>query len=358
MRLGYSHWGFLGDGIADTPDGGRSWRTTMLNTLATDHQPVLLQPNRDLAEAGHDVPGPYTWHQGLPDLDALFLEWRWPLPGRNITACGTPGHTCDLHRQQELLDHYTARGVPTLIWDLDRTLAADDPLRTNPTVRVLDPAGHPPPGARTLRVPVADHVLDTADPEQLASGRRPWALGYVGNQYGRDEHFDRFFAPAAHDHLHQVIGKWTDTDRWPHVVFAGRRPFAAAQQLHCRAVTTVLLAPPRYADTGAISQRLPEAVLAGCLPLGPTDIATIDRFLPSELLISDGRAASRLIDRLQSTTDRRRADLIGKCIRRLDPFRASQQLAVINAALADIGSPAPGIAPTRPSTNASGPITT
>ncbi|MFI5534149.1 hypothetical protein ACIA8O_36995 [Kitasatospora sp. NPDC051853] len=346
MRLGYSHWGFLGDGITDTPDGGRSWRTTMLTALAADHTLTLLQPNRDLLEASHDVPGPYTWDSQLPDLDALFIEWRWPLPGRNDTPCGTDGHTCDLHRQQELIDHYTlSLGVPTLIWDLDKTLADDDPLRAHPAVRVLDPATVPARGAYTMRVPVADDLLDRADPEQLVTGSRLWSLCYVGNQYGRDDHFDRYCAPPARRHPHQVIGKWTDTARWPHVHFAGRQGFAASQRLHTRSVTTVLLAPPRYAATGAMSQRLPEAVLAGCLPLGPADIFGITDFLPPELVVRDGHAADQTIGLLDAAPLGHRAELLAGCLERLAPFRASHQLATVRSALADIARGREGGAP-------------
>ncbi|MFD0574116.1 hypothetical protein ACFQ0T_39000 [Kitasatospora gansuensis] len=265
------------------------------------------------------------------------MEWRWPLPGRNDTPCGSPGHTCDLHRQQELLNHYTLRlGVPTLLWDLDKTLADDDPLRTHPAVRVLDPATHPAPGALTMRVPVFDEVLDGADPEHLVGGSRIWSLCYVGNQYGRDEHFDRFFAPPARRHPHQVIGKWTDTARWPHVHFAGRQGFAASQRLHARSVTTVLLAPPRYAATGSMSQRLPEAVLAGCLPLGPADIAGIRDFLPPELVVRDGKAADLVISNLDAFGQNNRAEVLAQCLDRLGPFRASRQRAVVQAAFADI----------------------
>ena len=44
MRIGYSCWGFLGPGILDTPDGGRSHRRTLVDGLgALGHQLVLLQ---------------------------------------------------------------------------------------------------------------------------------------------------------------------------------------------------------------------------------------------------------------------------------------------------------------------------
>ena len=110
MKIGYSFWGFLGPGITDTPDGGRSHRRPLIDGLITaGHEVVFLQRNRDLHEAGYDLRRRYAWDDGLPAIDALFLEWRWPVPGRSTTPCGSPGHACDLHRQDELVAHYTAR---------------------------------------------------------------------------------------------------------------------------------------------------------------------------------------------------------------------------------------------------------
>ena len=335
MKVGYSCWGFLGAGVLDTPDGGRSWRRTLLDALADQHRIMLLQANRDLDEAGEDLTGTYTWDQGLPPLDALFLEWRWPLPGRNTTDCGTPGHTCDLHRQQQLLDHYTLKqGIPTIIWDTDHTLAPDDPLRHHPAVTVCELAFHPRPGTHTLLCPVADHDLDQADPHQLAARTRDLDLVYVGNQYGRDDAFSRYFAPAAARHSHQVAGKWTSTAAWPHVNFTGRIAHPEGRRLHERALTTVLLLPPRYAAAGAVSQRLFESVLAGCLPLGPGDARSIEVFVPPPLIVEDGRHASDLITHLWSLTPERHAELLQSCLSRLDLFRASRQVATVNRLLA------------------------
>jgi hypothetical protein len=96
--------------VVDTPDGSRAYRRPLLDGFAAaGHELVLLQANRDLVEADLDLRDRYIFDCGLPSFDVLMLEWRWSLPGRNTTPCGTPGHTCDLHRQTELVDHYTRR---------------------------------------------------------------------------------------------------------------------------------------------------------------------------------------------------------------------------------------------------------
>ena len=112
------------------------------------------------------------------------------MPGRNTTPCGTLGHTCDLHRQDELIARYTMRRqVPTIVWDKDLQLAPGSPLRSLPNVTVCEAALAPSPGAVSLLFPVADDDLDQADPAGLAEMPRALPLVYIGNQYDRDEAF-------------------------------------------------------------------------------------------------------------------------------------------------------------------------
>lgn len=338
MLIGYSFWGFLGNGVTDTPDGGRSHRRALIDGLRErGHEIVFLQTNRDRDEAGLDLTDTYGWDSGLPDIDALFLEWRWPIPGRNTTDCSVPGHTCDLHRQQELIEHYRAAGIPILLWDKDRQLAADHPLRRTPNVSVCEAALHPTPGATTLLFPIADQALANADPARLASRPRDLPLIYIGNQYDRDDAFDRFFAPAAAQHPHLVAGKWTRTQQWPAVNFRGRIRFDAVEPLYGRAVTTVLLLPDRYARIGQMTQRLFEAVLAGCLPLTPNTIRDASAFTPPELHIADGADAARRIGHLLAlagTSEHER--LLSECLERLKIFQLTRQLDVIDRQFAHL----------------------
>ncbi len=320
-RIGYSFWGFLGPGITDTPDGGRFWRRPIIDALtAAGYQMILLQRNRDKDEAEQDLP--YQWHLGFPGLDVLFAEWRWPLPGRNTTLCTAPGHTCDLHRQNDLLDHYTRAGLPTVLWDTDRQLPAGDPLRRLPNVCVCEPAIVGTPGARTLLQPLPDTALDNANAERLAAIHRDLSLVYVGNQYDRDDQFTRYFAPAAARYQHRVAGKWPRTQHWPHVNFTGRCAFTDVQRIYQSGLATILLLPERYARAGQQTQRLFEAVLAGCLPLTPTPIPPAATWTPPHLHVADSTQVISQIHwahRISGST--RHAQLIADCLSRLEPFR-------------------------------------
>jgi hypothetical protein len=338
VLIGYSFWGFLGNGVTDTPDGGRSHRRVLIDGLRErGHEIVFLQANRDHEEAGLDLSGTYQWNPGLPEIDALFLEWRWPIPGRNTTPCTSLGHTCDLHRQQELVEHYSATGIPMLLWDKDRQLPADDPLRRTRTVSVCEPALRPTPGAATLLFPVADAAFTNTNPVELATRPRDLPLIYIGNQYDRDSAFDRYFVSAAGRYPHVVAGKWTRTEQWPAVNFRGRVPFDAVDSLYRQAVTTVLLLPDRYARVGQMTQRLFEAVLAGCLPLTPSTIRDASAFTPPELHVTDGGDAAEKVGHLLSLAGTRdHARLLGECLERLKIFRLSRQLETIDWQLAHL----------------------
>lgn len=350
MRIGYSMWGFLGHGVLDTPDGSRSYRSALIDGLmSSGHDVVFLQRNRDLLEAGEDLRDSYRWDDELPDLDVLVVEWRWRLGGRNDTPCGSAGHTCDLHRQHELLEHYT-RGLalPTLIWDLDRQLPDRDALRTWPNVTVAGFALHQTPGVVTLPCPVPDALLDPADPGELAMASRPTSLVYVGNQYDRDPAFAKYFAPAAARVSHEVAGKWPNTGAWPHVTFTGRCTYPDVVGKHRRSLTTVLLMPDRYAAVAAMSSRLFESVIAGCLPLAPAELALAELFVPAELRVA---SAADVLDRIAWLRSIQggpeHTDLIRACLTRLEPFRASRQVAHLTQVLRTVTNPPLATTPNR-----------
>jgi hypothetical protein len=337
MRIGYSFWGFLGDGIVDTPDGGRCHRRTLIDGLiGLGHDIVFLQADCDLTEAGEQLP--YVWDAGLPDIDALFLEWRWTIPGRNDTRCGAPGHGCDLHRQQELLDAYTMeRGVHTIVWDKDQQLEATGGLHELPNVTVCEAALFLRKDAVRLLFPIADRVLDAADPAVLARLPRDLPLVYIGNQYDRDDAFDTYFAHAAAKVDHRVAGKWPDTSRWPYINFTGRLAFPEVAPLYRRSVATMLLTPSRYAVRGQFTTRLFEAVLAGCLPIGPAEVRGIETLVPRELIVDGGIEAADLIGHLWAIAGTpTHAALLRWCLRHLEPFRLSHQLTTLNTVLTGV----------------------
>lgn len=86
----------------------------------------------------------------------------------------------------------------------------------------------------------------------------------------------------------------------------------------------MLLKPARYSRVGHISQRLYEAVLAGCLPLTPTTLTCADVYTPSVLHVADGpETIDRIVWAQRIAGSREHADLIEECLSLLQPFRLS-----------------------------------
>jgi len=83
-----------------------------------------------------------------------------------------------------------------------------------------------------------------------------------------------------------------------------------------------------------MTQRLAEAVLAGCLPITPAAIAGADTFTPPVLHAADGKQVIDRIEHLQAITGTgRHADLIARCLEHLSLFRLSRQVAALDHVL-------------------------
>ena len=83
-----------------------------------------------------------------------------------------------------------------------------------------------------------------------------------------------------------------------------------------------------------MTQRIFEAVLAGCLPLTPAALPFASEFTPKALHVDDGRQATDRITELGALAGTpEHAALLSICIRQLGIFRLSRQLAVIATVL-------------------------
>jgi hypothetical protein len=94
--------------------------------------------------------------------------------------------------------------------------------------------------------------------------------------------------------------------------------------LYESALGTILLLPERYARAGQMTQRIFEAVLAGCLPLTPAALPFASEFTPAALHVDDGHQAARRIGELQAIAGTaEHAALIGDCAARFGIFSRS-----------------------------------
>jgi hypothetical protein len=83
-----------------------------------------------------------------------------------------------------------------------------------------------------------------------------------------------------------------------------------------------------------MTQRMFEAVLAGCLPIMPGSVRFAAVFVPSALHASTGQqVANRVAGLVDIAGTARHAELIAACLGRLDVFRLSRQLRTLNQIL-------------------------
>lgn len=350
MILGYSCWGFLGRGVVDTPDGGRSHRLTLLQHLIEGGaEIVMLQKNRDLEEAGEDFSGEgIRFERTLPPLDALFLEYRWPIHGRNTgNSDSSPKYTPDLQRQQELLAHYGGRRIPILIWDKDQKLP--DAGLTGDNFLLFEPALQPRPGRRRLLFPL-DPVRTAAafaSIDKYTQRERAIDLMYIGNQYERDESFAEYIDKPAGCLTTKVpiYGNWTKYDEkysencrfFPNVCFHPRIHYSRIHDIYSQALTTVLIAPQRYYSSGQYTQRLFESLWGGCIPLTPDCYHGVSDLIIPEFVVQSGDHVVDVLRRLRCLDDEILRGLLRTQHARLEAFSALEQAAVILSAIRSFG---------------------
>ena len=116
--------------------------------------------------------------------------------------------------------------------------------------------------------------------------------------------------------------------------FTGRCAFSEVRTLYESALATLLLLPDRYARAGQMTQRLFEAVLAGCLPVTPATLPFAPAFTPPALHAATGAEAADRITELRSIARTpRHAELIAGCLSMLAIFRLSRQVATVSNVL-------------------------
>ena len=338
FNVGYSAWGFLSDGIVDTPDGGRSHRPVLLDGLISHGaEIIMLQKDRDLHEAGVDVTKEHLRFddKNFPDIDVLFLEYRWPIPGRNIEVeKSDPLYTPDLDRQQELIDHYNKLDKPIFIWDKDQQLTQEhiDTLGIK-NVLVFEPALQPKPGRKSLLFPMdMSRILEMKeDLKGYDKKNKSISLVYVGNQYDRDDSFKKYYNEASRliGKRAEIYGKWRNQEPFSYVNFHGRVGYSEVQTIYEQSFANVLIAPERYYKNGQYTQRIFESLWGLCLPLVPKEYACSDVLFPDELIVESAEDVARILTRLNDADNHYIVDLFEAIFENLTIFSVDKQVQTI-----------------------------
>lgn len=287
LRCGFSFWGFLerpcDSDVVETPDGLRGERHLMVDELLRrGHSVVQLQQRREKKPYSLLVPGACAYsfvdddHEGLPDLSVLFVEWRWRIVGKP---------TVDWDRQVELLDHYSRVGTPIVVLDTDLKVTAEDERRW-PAVTVCDPCLAPKELTRPrVRMPFCSDFSRVHEARQGSVHYR-----YVGNNYERDDQFQRYYSAPARQLRERwglqttVHGNWLTPSperqhprgvlqAHPDVAFVPRLSFRDVHGALNDSIAVCHITKPEYARHGNITMRYLEAIAAGVPALVPAECA-------------------------------------------------------------------------------------
>ncbi|MBN1263009.1 MAG: hypothetical protein JW991_01505 [Candidatus Pacebacteria bacterium] len=334
IKLGYSCWGFLGKGVVDTPDGGRSHRLVLLKELIKRNFSIyMLQKNRDLIEAGDDFSSSYlSFREDLPDIDALFLEYRWPIPGRNCQVDKkSTEYTPDLDRQNELLKHYQTQRIPILIWDKDQKLEK----KIFPgNVVIFEAALKPRPGRVKLLFPVDDDKVQKAirSLDRYSKENKKNKLVYIGNRYERDETFKKYYIDSTKllNSTVFIYGKWKNfPDKCKNLNFMGRIGYNKVCSVYLNSFLTILIAPDRYYQSGQYTQRLFESLWGLCLPLVPEEYYQKEKIILPELVVGSSENIVKKINWLTSLVNQEIKSILKKQLEMLKIFSVEKQVEVI-----------------------------
>jgi len=358
MIIGYSAWGFVGDGVVDSPDGGRLTRALFLEHLIKKSYDILwLQQNRDIDENNkplfnlarineHSSQQRKTlcnlqYDDSFPDIDILFLEWRWQLPGRNCKVDKfSKQYTPDLDRQMDLISFYVPnRDVKIVIWDKDDTMTKEEEfwllsLRHEPIVGDSDIVIFSPALYPQDRILERETLLFPCDLEKIRGTKVnsdvKYLIGYVGSQYDRDQQVYQYINPFSFKYPASVVfaGNWLkyadkavrNIVNFPGIEFKSRILPKDMCKIYSQCLTTVLLCRPSYAINGHITQRIHEAAENGVISIGLAEQRGIEQFVSKDNVISDAYDLISRVEFINKLDVSQRQLILDDQINHLEPF--------------------------------------
>lgn len=365
MRIGYSAWGFVGDGIIDSPDGGRVTRALFLEHLIKDGNEIIwLQQNRDVENGRllfceenkekyrqennqqRETLCNIKYNEDFPDIDILFVEWRWKIRGRNCNVdIDSDKYTPDLDRQNDLLAHYIKTKTKIFIWDKDETMTFFDEnylfhgsIASNVTVfsPALYPIRHIYPRT-TLHFPCdLAKIRGTKVNKEFL-----WVIGYIGSQYERDEQVYKYINPIVHQFSVKFVGNWLkypekakhNMVNFPHIIFEDRIQPKDMSKVYHQCLTSVLLCKSNYSAHGHITQRIHETLSNGVINIGLSEQRGIENFIPKNLIVTDAYDLKNVLTELTQMTILQRQNILDNEIERLEPFDIHNVMKVFKEAI-------------------------
>ena len=315
MKIGISYWGFCesfeSSKEAKTPDGHRYGRPIMVDTLIDrGHDVYALQQQREATP----YPG-LKYDDGFPDLDILFVEWRW----KTYKNSGPDKFEPDLDRQFALLSKYHGK-IPVVIWDCDYKVSHVDEMMW-PEAIIADPAFEP----RNLTRKRERLMFWTNWKKLMPVNSTSFEYGYVGNNYERPQAFERYYSlPSAGLRSlgiqTTVHGNWLEVSperespksliqSHSNVAFAPRLNFYDSMKRLNSFICTTHITKPEYAQRGFASPRYVENIVSNVPALVPEEFL-IPSLLGSRWTVNGSGSVVEKVSLISSMNLEDRTELI------------------------------------------------
>jgi len=310
--IGLSFWGYLGDNVADSPSGANFYLPSAIKELnKRGYKIYSLQEDRDgklnepikyenfMIKDRIDSYNLLNFVEGndFPELDILYIEWRWPIEGRNtINDIDKPSFTPDLIRQQEILDHYMNTNTKIVIWDQDYKITEvdEEKLMQNSNVKIVETSVIPRKilmERHRINVPFDFDVMSDIGLNPVLSKN----IIYIGNNYEREDIIDKYMYPISEKFpgIVKFYGNWRKypaefervSNKWPNIDYKDRITKADFEAVYRDSLCVPLLAKNDYLKNGFMTARLLESLYFGSLPIGFREFNGIDFYLLDELIV-------------------------------------------------------------------------
>lgn len=328
-NFGLCCWNFWGDGVVDRPDNTDEMVVTYIINWLLDRYSAKGQ-EINIYQLQHMDPISPVWtaeiaalrkraYESLqvvgpddtpPELEVIFCRWRWDVGAPNDPR---------LRAQQRMLDHYGGTSTRILIWDEDYQIDDDTEqyLLSIPNVELIETSEIARVGERSLKCTYAPHPIrldrdkclrNVLGPPGLRQGdhlEMGMRLGYVGNNYERQEYLDKYLTHGSNRHPGTVhlYGNWlkygTDIiEEYPGISFHTKVGRHMRDWVYQHSLAVPMLAKQIYFQWGHITPRLHEVVSAGGIPIGFTEFNGVERYYPGDLIVSDDRELALLVDEI------------------------------------------------------------
>lgn len=336
-KFGLCVWNVWGDDVIDRPDNiDETITATMIEWLS---QNGYIKPEEKICQFQvlndtNYFSGPDAelrgWAYSLmhpvldeyPELDYLFVRWRWDLGVENDER---------LTRQRAVLSHYLGTKTKIFIWDDDFKMS--EPWRARlfgeyENVRFVEISemAHEEPGLSYIPYPLKldkelalSRVLSPAGTGHGDHLDRNLNLVYVGNNYDREEFVDRYISSVASQYRGTVhfYGNWHKYDtriseRYPGIHFHPKVNKSMCSWLYQHAIAVPMLAKNIYFQRGHITPRLYEAVMSGGIPIGFDRFKNCEKYF--KIVVGNSRELSATITWLRDLSLDQRRNILSEQI--------------------------------------------